>query len=162
MSDIMLREATDADLPPLVAVLKESFEEYRDQLDPPSGAHAESVEKLRNVLRSARAVLAEIDGAIVGCVFYAATGDHVDLFRLAVLPVQRRRGVAHALIAYVEARTRELGLRRVQLGVRVALQRNREYYERLGYHFVEARAHAGYSQPTFVILEKDVSTPTSG
>ena len=87
MSDIVLREATDADLPPLVVVLKEAFEEYRDQLDPPSGAHTESVDKLRNVLRSARAVLAEIEGEIVGCVFYAPTGDHVDLFRLAVLPV---------------------------------------------------------------------------
>ncbi len=154
MNDITLREAADADLPALVVVLKEAFEEYRDQLDPPSGAHTESVEKLRSVLRSARAVLAEIEGEIVGCVFYAATGDHVDLFRLAVLPVQRRRGIAHAWIGYVEARTRELGLPRVQLGVRVALQRNREYYERLGYRFVEARMHAGYAQPTFVILEK--------
>ncbi len=162
MSDIVLREATDADLPPLVVVLKEAFEEYRDQLDPPSGAHTESVEKLRNVLRSARAVLAEIEGEIVGCVFYAPTGDHVDLFRLAVLPVQRRRGIAHALIGYVEARTRDLGLPRVQLGVRVALQRNREYYERLGYRFVEARTHVGYSQPTFVILEKLVDERVKG
>jgi len=42
----------------------------------------------------------------------------------------------------------------VQLGVRVALPRNRAYYERLGYGFVEARSHDGYSQPTYVFLEK--------
>jgi predicted N-acetyltransferase YhbS len=153
---LRLREAVEADLPELVQVLQQAFAEYQDKLDPPSSAQDETVDRLRAVLRSSHAVVAELEGAIVGCVFYAPIGDHVDLFRLAVLPVQRRRGIAQALIRYVEDRTRELGLSRVQLGVRIALTRNRDYYERLGYRFVEARSHAGYSKPTFVILEKRV------
>jgi predicted N-acetyltransferase YhbS len=162
MDDITLREATDGDIPALVVVLKAAFEEYRGRLDPPSGAHAETVVKLREVLRTARAVLALAGDEIVGCVFYAPSGDHVDLFRLAVLPMQRRRGIARALIGYVEARVRELGLPRVQLGVRVALPNNRAYYERLGYRFIEARTHAGYAEPTFVILEKILDERVSG
>lgn len=157
MSEVMLREAADADLPALVVVLKAAFEEYRDRLDPPSGAHNETAAKLREVLRTSRATLALIGGEIVGCVFYAPSGNHVDLFRLAVLPDYRRRGIARALIEYVEARARELGLLRVQLGVRVALPGNRAYYERLGYRFVEARMHTGYAEPTFVILEKSLT-----
>jgi predicted N-acetyltransferase YhbS len=157
MNDIILREATDDDIPALVAVLKAAFEEYRGRLDPPSGAHAETAAKVRAVLRTAHAVLALAGDQVVGCVFYTPVGDHVDLFRLAVLPAQRRRGIAGALIANVEARAHELGLARVQLGVRVALPGNRAYYERLGYRFVEARAHAGYAEPTFVILEKNLS-----
>jgi predicted N-acetyltransferase YhbS len=156
MSEITLREATNADLPALVVVLKAAFEEYRGRLDPPSGAHDESAPKVREVMRTSRAVLALSGDEIVGCVFYAPSGNHIDLFRLAVLPAQRRRGIAGALIAYVEARARELGLARVQLGVRVALSNNRAYYERLGYRFVEARTHAGYTEPTFVILEKSL------
>jgi predicted N-acetyltransferase YhbS len=162
MSEITLREATNADLPALVAVLKAAFEEYRGQLDPPSGAHAETSAKLREVLRTARAVLALAGDEIVGCVFYTPLGDHVDLFRLAVLPAYRRRGIGRLLIAYVEARVRELGLLRVQLGVRVALPGNRAYYERQGYRFIEARTHAGYVEPTFVILEKLVDERVSG
>jgi predicted N-acetyltransferase YhbS len=162
LSNVTLREATDADIPTLVVVLKESFEEYRDRLDPPSGAHTETAAKLREVLRTARAVPALVDGAVVGCVFYAPAGDHVDLFRLAVLPAQRRRGIARALVAYVEVRAQELGLPRIQLGVRVGLMGNRAYYERLGYRLLEARTHTGYPEPTFVILEKILNERVSG
>ena len=154
MNEITLRAATDADISALVVVLKAAFEEYRGRLDPPSGAHAETAAKLREVLRTSHAVLALAGDEIVGCVFYTPSGDHVDLFRLAVLPEYRRRGIARALIAYVEARARELGLPRVQLGVRTALTGNRAYYERLGYRLLASRMHAGYTEPTFVILEK--------
>jgi ribosomal protein S18 acetylase RimI-like enzyme len=84
-------------------------------------------------------------------------GDYVDLFRLAVLPSHRRRGVGRALVEYVETRALALGIPRVQLGVRMALPVNRGYYERLGYRFLEARAHSGYAEPTYVILEKKLS-----
>ena len=46
----------------------------------------------------------------------------------------------------------------MQLGVRLQLPRNRALYERLGYHFVEARTHAGYAEPTYAILEKVLVT----
>jgi GNAT superfamily N-acetyltransferase len=105
-------------------------------------------------MRNARAVMAYVDQAIAGCVFYAAVGAYVDLFRLAVLPAYRRRGVGRALVEAVESGALGLGITRVRLGVRVALPRNRAYYERLGYRFVEARSHAGYTEPTYVILEK--------
>jgi GNAT superfamily N-acetyltransferase len=154
MSSLTLREATADEALAIVAVLRDAFEEYRGRLDPPSGAHAETVEKIHDAMRGARVVLALEGGAIAGCVFYAPVNQHVDLFRLGVLPAYRRRGVGQALISYVEAQALVLGFGRVRLGVRVALPDNRAYYERLGYRFVEARSHAGYARPTFVILEK--------
>jgi GNAT superfamily N-acetyltransferase len=156
MSELALREATDDDVPTLVALLMAAVEEYRDQLDPPSGAHSESIEKVRGVLQTAGAALAYIGEATAGCVFYAPVGGNIDLFRLAVLPAYRRRGVGQALVAYVEARALALGVPRVRLGVRIALPGNRAYYERMGYRFVEARTHAGYTQPTYVIREKSL------
>jgi ribosomal protein S18 acetylase RimI-like enzyme len=157
MSSITLREATDADVAALVTLLIAAFEEYRGRLDPPSGAHDETEEQLRGTLRGAHAVLARAAGDLVGCVFYASMGDYVDLFRLAVLPAYRRRGVGRALIEYVEGRALALGIPRVQLGVRAALPGNRAYYERMGYRFLEARAHTGYAEPTYVILEKQLT-----
>jgi GNAT superfamily N-acetyltransferase len=152
--ELTLREATNDDVPTLVSLLKAAFEEYRDRLDPPSGAHEETIEKVRGVIQSAGAALAYVGETAAGCVFYAPVGRSMDLFRLAVLPAHRQRGVGRALIAYVEARTLAVGITRVRLGVRIALPGNRAYYERLGYRFVEARTHAGYTQPTYVILEK--------
>jgi ribosomal protein S18 acetylase RimI-like enzyme len=157
MERVTLREATDADVPSLVAVLIAAFEEYRGRLDPPSGAHDETEEQLRDTLRGAHAVLAHAGRGLVGCVFYAPMCDYVDLFRLAVLPAYRRRGVGRALIEYVEMRALALDIPRVQLGVRVALPANRAYYERMGYSFLEARTHTGYAEPTYVILEKQLT-----
>jgi GNAT superfamily N-acetyltransferase len=162
MGSVTLREATEADIPALLAVLMAAFEEYRGLLDPPSGAHDETEERLRDTLCDSHAVLARVCGEPVGCVFYAPLGDIVDLFRLAVLPAYRNRGIGRALIGYVEERALALGIRSVQLGVRTALPANRAYYEHLGYRFLEARAHSGFAEPTYVILEKKLFERVNG
>jgi ribosomal protein S18 acetylase RimI-like enzyme len=138
----------------ITAVLMAAFEEYRGRLDPPSGAHKETVQNVREKMWSARVVLAQAGGEVVGCVFYELSSQHIYLSRLAVLPTHRRRGAGRALVEYVEGRALALDVPHVRLGVRVALEQNRAYYERMGYRFVEAHTHAGYAQPTYVILEK--------
>lgn len=156
MSDLALREATTHDLPTLVAILKAGFEEYRGRLDPPSGAHEETVEKLRPVLLQSHAVLAEIGAAAAGCVFYAHEDQSLGLFRLAVLPAYRRRGVGSALIAYVEDLARQKGIPQVRLGVRVALPGNLRYYQRLGYRVYGERHQEGFAEAIDLLLEKDI------
>ncbi len=76
--------------------------------------------------------------------------------RLAVLPEYRRRGIGRALIEHVESRAQAAGLRRVTLGVRLALPQLRASYEHLGYHLYEMGTHPGYREPTFAVLEKQL------
>lgn len=156
MDDLVLREATLADVPAIVAVLHAAFREYDGWLDPPSGVHAETVESIGEKMREAQVALALLGGQVVGCVMYHAERAHVYFGRLAVLPERRGRGVGGALIGYVEEQARVLGLRRVRLGVRVALSELRARYERMGYRLFEERRHAGYDQPTYVLLEKEL------
>src|SRR6266542_2985978 len=105
MSDVQLREATEADVPTIFAVTRAAFGEYLGRLDPPSGVHRETLDSLREKLASGHT-----------------------------------------------ARAR--GRPRVRLGVRVALARLRARYERLGYRVVEEHRHAGYAEPTYVMMEK--------
>jgi ribosomal protein S18 acetylase RimI-like enzyme len=156
MSICELREATEADAATVAALIRGAFEEFRGQLDPPSGAHHETEEKVRKKMASVRAVLAFADGAAAGCVLYERGEGHVYLSRLSVLPAYRRRGLARALIGYVEERARALGLRRVRLGVRTALPQQQAYYQRLGYRPAEAHAHPGYKEPTYLMMEKEL------
>ncbi|SRR5713226_1535287 len=153
--DLVLREATQADVATIVNLIREAFEEYRGRLDPPSGAHEESEEKIRLKMASAQVVLVLVEGVAIGCVFYERESDYLHFHRLAVLPAERGRGLGRILIDYVENRARALNLAGVRLGVRLALERLRAYYDRLGYCFCEYRTHSGYSEPTYVILEKD-------
>lgn len=121
--------------------------------------HSETVETIRQKLKSGAAILAEVNGVVAGCVFYQHESSHVYLGRLSVLPEYRRRGVGRALIDYVEGRARVLRAPRVQIGVRLLLTDVRAYYERLGYRVVRYAAHAGYTEPTSVVMEKDLSEP---
>jgi predicted N-acetyltransferase YhbS len=153
---MVLREATHNDIPTLVALIRTAFEEYRGRLQPPSGAHRETAESLGNYLQQGFAVLALLDDEIVGCVCYHQESEHVYLGRLSVLPSYRQYGVGRALMAYVEQQAQAMGVSRVQLGVRVALPHLQAYYERLGYRVVHAEAHEGYTEPTYVVMEKQV------
>jgi ribosomal protein S18 acetylase RimI-like enzyme len=154
VSEWLLREATEADAATLVALIHGAFAEYQDWLTPPSGAHAETVEKVRDRMKTARAVLALVAGTPVGCVFYQPEETYLYFFRLAVLPTQRRRGLGQALIDYVEKQAHARHLPAVRLGVRIALTRQRAYYERLGYRPIESHSHPGFTEPTYLILEK--------
>lgn len=158
-TNFSIREATDADVPALVAVLRAAFAEQAT-LAPPSGALSETGESVRGLMRTARVALAIVDRTIVGCQFFEPKGDHLYLFRLAVLPGYRRHGIGAALIAYAEEQARAMGLSRAQFSVRLALPRQRAYYERMGYRFVAHGTHAGFAEPTFATLAKSLGNKT--
>ena len=155
-TSIAIREATVADIPTLVMLVRTAFEDYRGRLDPPSGAHNETPETGCQALHTGWAALACVHDEAVGCVFYEQEGEHMYLGRLSVLRPFRQHGIGQALMEYVEQRTRDLGLPRVQIGVRSALPHLQAYYERLGYHVVRYESHAGYTVPTYVVMEKVV------
>ena len=111
-----LREAIAADLPTLLALVHGAFEEYRGRLDPPSGAHAETIETLGRALRTGAALLVSVDGQPAGCVFYHREPDHVYLGRLSVLAAYRGHGLGGALTDGVERRALAMGVPRVELG----------------------------------------------
>lgn len=155
---LTIREAMDADVPTLVAVLRAAFAEQRD-LAPPSGALSETAESVRGLMRTGRVALAVVDGTIVGCQFFEPKDDYLYLFRLAVLPDYRQRGIGQELIRYAEEQARALCLPRTQFSVRLALPRQRAMYERMGYRFLEYGTHPGFSAPTFATLVKDIDPP---
>ena len=155
---IQLRQATENDVPTLLALMRAAFEEYRGKLDPPSGVHAETMESIQSKLETAKAVIAFIENEAAGCVFYELEGTHLYLGRLSVLPPFRKLGVGRALIDYVEAQAVKLSVPRVQLGVRIAPPQLTDYYERLGYRIISYETHPGFTQPTYVMMEKEVTT----
>ena len=154
---VHLRPAREEDLPTLVEILHAAFEEYRGRLDPPSGVHNETAETLQQKLRKGGAVLALLNGEAAGCVFFEQRGPSMYLGRLSVLPHFRRQGVARVLVDYVEQRARERRCSGVELGVRTALPRLIDFYTRLGYRPFQYRSHDGYSEPTYVLMKKDLS-----
>lgn len=155
-TQIDIRPMSLAHLPTVVEVLHAAYAEYLGKLDPPSGAHKESVESLAAKLQTASGVLAWIGPTVVGSVFYEVRDASVYMSRLAVLPAYRRGGIGRRLVEHVEAAAQNHGVPYVTLGVRIALPQNVTYYERLGYSIAHVGSHPGYTEPTFYSMRKRV------
>ncbi|MEE1738228.1 GNAT family N-acetyltransferase [Streptomyces sp. BE147] len=114
MNDLSIRAATPADLDAVLAFWKVAAEgtiisDDRDGIARLVERDAESL------------ILAERDGVLAGTVIAGFDGWRCHLYRLAVHPDQRRRGVGGALLAAAEERFVRLGGRR---GDAMVLDRN--------------------------------------
>src|SRR4051812_27333820 len=113
-TDLRIRAATPADLDTVLAFWKTAAEGTSISDD------RDGVERL--VARDPGAlILAELDGEPVGTVIAGFDGWRCHLYRLAVHPGRRRRGIGSALLAAAEERFVRLGGRR---GDAVGLVRN--------------------------------------
>src|SRR5436190_8871520 len=94
----------------------------------------DSVESLRMLLETGpdSLLVAEVDGAPVGTVIATWDGWRAGLYRLAVLPSHRRRGVARALIAEGERRLRDKGAARISI-LAIASSDAPDLWEAVGY-----------------------------
>jgi ribosomal protein S18 acetylase RimI-like enzyme len=153
-----VRAADAAEAARIAYVIRSAFAEYRGILAPPSGALAVDAAAVRDLMRHGGFLACDADQQIVGCVFHQVHPDYVYLGRLSVLPAFRGRRLGARLVAEVEDIAAAAGCDRVRLGVRLALPRNREFFERLGYGEVGLDAHAGMTVPTFAWLEKRVGS----
>ncbi len=157
---ILFTQAQPLDAADLLRVIYTAYAEFRDKLNPPSGAFAETEQSIHEKLTNGGAIKAVVGNAmgneLIGCVLYEPKGDFMYFGRLAVLPVWRRFGVARGLIAAVEEQSKAAGLRRVQIGVRLALPTHQSYYEALGYQPIEYTCHPGFAHPTSVTREKQL------
>lgn len=140
------------------AVIQAAFEQYREQLDPPSSVFRESAAQIRSKLEAGGGFIACAGEDMVGAVLYEAQPDYMYLGRLAVLPAYRGQGIANRLVQAVEQAAIQHKLPRVELAVRIALSRNQAFFQHMGYAISAYHAHEGYSVSTYVSMQKSLSS----
>jgi ribosomal protein S18 acetylase RimI-like enzyme len=78
-------------------------------------------------------LVAEVDGRVVGTLIAGFDGWRGNMYRLAVLPEHRRRGIARALVEEGERLLREKGAARAAAIVILSKRRAVEFWEAAGY-----------------------------
>ena len=154
----ILRAARPADAAALARTIAAAFEQYRGKLVPESGAFGETAGSIAAELATdTGGIVAEQDGAVVGCVMTRLYEGDLYLGRLSVLPAARGKGLAARLVRAVEDEARSRGLPGVRLGVRIPLTDNLRLFESLGYREISREAHPGFKHYTSINMRKPLN-----
>lgn len=153
----VVRPLCRSDAPAAAALIRAAFAAQPVVLDPPPSALGITADGLAAHLARAGGAVAESDGRIVGVVLWEAGNGAIEVSRLAVDPMARRRGIARTLLAAAEAAAQRHGYARLRLGTRLALVGNRRLFAGCGFVEVVRHAHPGYPEPTWVEMEKQLA-----
>ena len=128
------------------ALIRAAFATIARELDPPPSALRVTADDLRVHLATGGGAVHGRDG----CILWVASEGVLYLSRLSVAPERRGEGIGTALLAHAEAEARRMGLARIQLEVRLALESNRRLFAGAGFIEGARHAHPGYAEPTYV------------
>jgi ribosomal protein S18 acetylase RimI-like enzyme len=135
----------------------EAFAEYRETLVPSSSLFSESVDDMAAYIERGGAVIAWDGEAPVGAARFHLDGDHLYIGRVAVPPAHRRRGIASAMMRFLEDHARVLGLPNTKVETRETLPGNVALYESLGYVTVAITPIPRYPSARSITLIKHLA-----
>ncbi|MGW6569017.1 GNAT family N-acetyltransferase [Streptomyces sp. NPDC054975] len=136
-----IRPATPSDVPAVRAVTDAAFTHYIDRIGlvpaPMEYDHAANVAAGRVFV---------VGDPVTGLVVVIPEADHLYLDEIAVHPDAQGTGLGRALLDWVDARARGLGLPEVRLLTNAMMWENQKLYERYGYELVERRLDGPYDR----------------
>jgi ribosomal protein S18 acetylase RimI-like enzyme len=138
-------------------LVRRAFAEQPRPTNPPSSALRETAATITAHLEKGGGAVLERDGVVVGTVLWEEEDGALYVSRVSVNPDYRRQGVARALMDEAEREARRQGFSRMTLGVRLELEENRRLFRSCGFEELEFRSHEGFTEPTWVLMERRLS-----
>ena len=131
MSEFAARRATAEDADKLTALARAAYARHVAAIGrEPMPMSAD----WRKLLREQEIwIVDEPGGETVASLALDIQPDHVTIWSVAVAPAQQRNGIGRRLMAFAEARTRELGRPELRLFTNALMEGNVALYRRLGY-----------------------------
>jgi predicted N-acetyltransferase YhbS len=141
----------------IAALIRAAFAAQSVSTDPSPSALRVTEAEVAAHLRMGGGAVTEVAGTLVGSALWTVQDGGLYLGRLAVAPSWRRRGLGRALIASAEAAAHGTGIPVIRLSTRLVLLDNRRLFAACGFVETTHEAHPGYTEPTFVNMEKRLS-----
>jgi ribosomal protein S18 acetylase RimI-like enzyme len=156
-----IRAARVGDAAVIADLIRLAFSAQPRRTNPPSSALNETAATIADHLgRVGGGAILESDRTIVGVVLWNEEDGALYISRLSVHPERRRQGIARALMDEAEREARRRGLTRMTLGVRLELEENRQFFRSCGFEDASLRSHEGFSVPTWVLMERRLTSDT--
>ncbi len=140
---IDITEATAAEAAIVHHVMQAAFSQYTHNCVTPFPAHYETVDDVAAAIHEGGAVLAWLWNEAAGSARYRLLPEHFIIERVSVLPEYQGRGIAGAVMSYLEAVAASYGYSQVELTTRISLTKNIALYQKLGYEMVDTDPATG-------------------
>ena len=153
MSGLVLRpvDPDRDDMAALLSLIHAAFRYMDGVIDPPSSAHALTVEGLRQKARSETGYLIAEKDVPLACLFARnEPPDTVYIGKFAVSPDRQGEGFGRQLMAMAERHARQQGFNRLRLETRVELLQNHALFRHFGFEKTAENSHPGYQRPTSI------------
>ncbi|PDT42022.1 GNAT family N-acetyltransferase [Sinorhizobium sp. FG01] len=124
------------------------------RIDPPSSAHALTVESLRQKSRDEVGFVVANGADLLGCVFLKPEPDCLYIGKLAIDPGHQGKGLGRQLLTAAEETARSLGLPALRLQTRIELTENHATFAAWGFVETGRSAHPGFTRPTSIEMRK--------
>lgn len=153
--DVPVRcEPDNPALPEILDLVTRCFAFMETRIDPPSSMLRMTTESIRQDCRSGE--VWALGTPPYACVFLKQKEEKLYIGKLAVDESVRGQGFARQLVDLAEKRAAEAGIQVLELETRVQLTENHETFQRLGFQKTGEGTHEGYSEPTFIIMQKSL------
>ncbi|MCL2079758.1 MAG: GNAT family N-acetyltransferase [Oscillospiraceae bacterium] len=159
MSNITIKQATEADIPVIEGILLDTVNWLNEMGQPLWGAHEVTWDVLSKNYKIGDFHIAYTDGNPAGCMalvdydpFFwpdAKRGESLFVHKLAVTKATRKSGVADALMDFFKEQGAERGAKMLRLDTHALRPRLRAFYERHGFIFVEVKVFEGDKHTAF-------------
>ncbi|MEF2965343.1 GNAT family N-acetyltransferase [Paenibacillus sp. M1] len=157
----MIRAANQEEIPIVQQTMRDAFEEYRNRLNPPSGALTEEVGKIREKIAAGGAVIAWEGDKPVGSAQYIFREGYMYVGRVAVITGARGMGIGTKIMKYLEELAKEYSFGEIRLGVRLSIPQNYKFYLSLGYEVIERHEYPEKTDGWYIMSKKTELTEGS-
>ncbi|MGH6809290.1 MAG: GNAT family N-acetyltransferase [Ensifer adhaerens] len=138
----------------LLALILNAFAYMDGRIDPPSSAHALTIEGLKEKAATEIGFVVADGPVLVGCIFCRPEIDCLYIGKLAVAAAHQGKGVGRRLLASAEEAARNRHLPALRLQTRIELIENHRTFAAWGFIETGRTAHPGFTRPTTVEMRK--------
>lgn len=152
MQIVVRPDEGEVDWAELHQLLSDAFSYMDGRIDPPSSMVRMSQTDLREKARRETLMLAQTDGALVGCLFAREEGAWLYVGKIGVKPGLHGVGIGRKLMDQAFKMARRLGMAELELQSRIELTENHRWFERRGFVTVGTTSHKGFDRPTTITM----------
>ena len=158
MTALLRRAGEGDDFAAILALVQESFAYMEARIDPPSSMHRLTPESVAGHARDEEIWIVEDgQGGLAACVFFTRKPGRLYLGKMAVRQDCRGRGLSRRMVEKAAERAVALRLPLLELETRIELVENHRTFARMGFVKTGENAHAGYSRPTSITMQRPAS-----